>query len=151
MVPPYGFGIGDFIAGIQLIRAIVIAINGSHGAAKEFRDLMSELRSFETGLIHIRGYVINKVTVDQDNSRNPDADILQIISDCRAKIDDILDQVDRYQKRLGPAHKLYPSRFKDSIAKIKFHLFKMEDVGSWQRSLYMHTSSITLILTAQFT
>lgn len=150
MVVPFGFGIFDFVDGTMLIRDVIIALKESRGAAKEFRDLITELRSFETALLHVQGYVKSRVGDEQEQGQEADADIRRIISDCRAKIDDVLNQIDEYQKRLGPAHKIYSSRARDSIAKIRFHLFRKNDIANWQRSLYAHTMSITLILTAEF-
>jgi hypothetical protein len=67
---------------------------------------------------------------------------------CEDGIDDILKELDEYQSHLGPASKVHKSRVKDSIYKIKFILFKEEDVEEWERKMITHATSIVMLQTA---
>jgi hypothetical protein len=116
MPVPFGFGIGDFIAGVGLIVTTGNALRESVGSAELFRTLISELRSFGTTLIYVRRFA--ECAKQNNDERNQG--LAELIRVSRGAIDDILEKLDEYQRHLGPASKLYKSRVKDPLYKIKF-------------------------------
>lgn len=140
MPPAFGFGVGDFIAGVQLIVKVGNALRDSVESAEEFRSLIGQLHSFETALFMVRRYA-------EQHRNEGGAALDELVRVCRSAIDDILAQLDEYQKHLGPANKVHKDRLKDSASKIKFSLFKKDDIAKWQNTLSIHSLSIVMMST----
>jgi hypothetical protein len=50
----FGFSVGDFIAAIELVTTVIDALQASGTARAEYRELVSQLRSLETVLLHVK-------------------------------------------------------------------------------------------------
>ena len=59
MVTPFGFSVGDFVAGIELIRQLINALEDSAGSSSEYRDLIKELYSLERALLEVKHLDLN--------------------------------------------------------------------------------------------
>lgn len=101
----------------------------------------SLLRAFETPLIYVRQFA-------EQNEGDANPALTGLVRACEDGIDDILKELDEYQSHLGPASKVHKSRVKDSIYKIKFLLFKEEDIEEWERKMITHATSIVMLQTA---
>ncbi|KAK3898325.1 hypothetical protein C8A05DRAFT_38090 [Staphylotrichum tortipilum] len=48
----FGFSAGDFIAGLDLVATVIDALRESGDASRQYRELVRELHSLETALLH---------------------------------------------------------------------------------------------------
>jgi hypothetical protein len=132
--------VGDFIGGVELIVSIGNALRDSVGSAKHFKTLIVQLRSFETALFFVRRCA-------EQHEQDGGMALNELVRHSRRTIDDTFDQLDEYQAHLGPAPKVHKSRIKDSISKIKFALFKQDDIAKWENKTMDHSLSIIIMLT----
>ena len=139
----FGWSVGDLIAGKQIVAKISRALSESKGSANKFKDVVAQLRDFETVLKWVKEYAEECQRRGDEAAK---AVFLPIVNAGRDKIDGILDQLDSYQGHLGPASKLDKTRFLDTISKIKFTIFREKEIAGWQSSLTLSTASITIML-----
>jgi hypothetical protein len=111
MTVPFGFGLGDFLGGIQTIAQIGKALKDSGGSSEKFIELIKTLHAFETVLRWIAKRAEDRRNANS-SSTNPDyaddeglGDLQRLIAEGRKNIDDILDKVDKYHARLGSTSK----------------------------------------------
>ena len=141
----FGWSVTDLVGGIRMIVKISAALSDSMGSSKKFNDVITQLRVLETTLSFVRNHA---EMCERQGDERAKAAFLPIIDASREKIDSILEQLDGYQKHLGPASKLYKSRVTDTISKIKFTLFREKDILGWQTSLTMFCATLTAMLTS---
>ena len=90
----FGFSAGDLIAGINLIKDIIVALNGSRGAGPEYRELIDELYTLKKCLIEVK-------SLDLDDSQH--AQLVAIRSAagmCQRSIDAFGKKLVKYQPSL---------------------------------------------------
>ena len=51
---PFGVSVGDFVAGITLLKSLIDALDGTFGVKAEYRGLISELYCLERALVAIQ-------------------------------------------------------------------------------------------------
>jgi hypothetical protein len=138
--PGFGFSIGDFIAGIDLIITCVQAVQESKGATEEFLALQDELQSLNTTLNAIRNLELEEHAGKESVAVNAALEKLQHY------IDAFVKSVAKYQPWLQPGLR----GWRASVKKIKWVLCKKDDVIQFHQRLKRHTSSIqTLLATVQ--
>ncbi len=54
MLPTFGFSVGDFVAGINLVRELIKALEDSAGSSAEYLALIKELYSLERALLEVK-------------------------------------------------------------------------------------------------
>jgi hypothetical protein len=142
MVVPYGFAIGDFIAGIDLIFKIGKALKDSVGSRKEFKDLLDKFRAFEYPLIFVKRYTLQHRREIEANEA-----LMQMVMMFQEKIDEFLAQLDKYQAHLGPGFKTsFKDKSRANVAKIQFRLFKHEDIQRWTQDLVTYALSLNILI-----
>ena len=52
----FGFSVGDFVDGIELIRQVCNTLKSSGGSSKEYQDLIHELYSLERSLLEVKHF-----------------------------------------------------------------------------------------------
>ena len=50
----FGFSVGDFLAALELVSTVIDALRDNGEVANEHRELLRQLYSFETALIHVK-------------------------------------------------------------------------------------------------
>lgn len=156
MPVPFGFGLGDFLTGIQAISQIVASLRDANGSSQKFRELIRTLHAFETILRRIHLAADERLTIRtgtlsvDDANIGHTADLERLVSEGRNNIDTILKKIDTYHKLLGVDPKLYEtslkrgiSGIKVAIAKVKWKVLHDDDIAVWQRELELHNNSLT--------
>jgi len=140
MAVPFGFSIGDFIAGINIILTSVRAVRDGRGSAADYGALVSELESLEAGLS-----AIDNLRLQATASKEHTA-IKQATYRCQLGVESFVQTVAGYQRWLEPGvHGL-----RANLRKIQWAICKKDDVKRFRSQLERHSSSInTLLATLQ--
>ena len=124
MLPTFGFSVGDFFAGISLIRELIKALEDGAGASSDYRGLISELYGLERALLEVKA-----VRVDSTQQTEVAA-IKQVATQCQETITDFLKSLEKYQPSLR-AHGS-GSSWRDGLRKMQWALFKKEDIQKFR-------------------
>ena len=138
MLPPFGFSVGDFVSGINLIKDLIKALENSAGSSAEYRDLITELYSLERALLEVKH-------LDLDESQHSQGIALrQAAIQCQQAIDAFLHQIRKFQPALRAEGS--KSSWRDNLRKVEWALYKKEDVQKFRAQLNGHTASINILL-----
>jgi hypothetical protein len=134
----FGFSVGDFIAVIELVGTVADALRSSGNAGAEYRELVSQLLSLELELIQVKDLEFEESQYEQVVA------LRQAAAQCRRTIDGFLERVRKYQPTLGGAGSSL--KIKDWWMKIKWAVFKKDDVARFKADLLSYTENIQLLL-----
>jgi Fungal N-terminal domain of STAND proteins len=138
----FGFSVGDFISGIQLVRNLIKALKDSAGSSKEYLELIAELWSLESALVQV------KAAYGEVQAPAQRVALGQAVQTCQQCIDDFLKSISKYHHHLN-IHGT-KSTIRDGFRKIQWHLTKPKEIGAFHTSIAAHVSSIqTLLVTIQ--
>ena len=138
MLPPFGFSVGDFVSGINLIRELIKALEDSAGSSAEYRHLIQEIYGLERALLEVKH-------LDLEQSQLPQHVALkQVAVQCQATIDGFLNKIRKFRPALGNGGSR--SSWKDGLRKIEWALYKKDDVHKLRAQLNGHTTSINILL-----
>jgi STAND-like protein len=141
---PLGFGlsVGDFIAGINLIRNLIKALEEGAGSGQEYRELIRELYSLERALVEIK-----QLNVDESLNIQKNA-IEQAACQCQETISTFLAKLGKFH---GPLSLVGSgSAPRDVLRKMQWAVYKKEDIIKFRAQIAGHTSSLlTLLATLQ--
>ena len=138
MLPPFGFSVGDFVSGINLIRELIKALEDSAGSSADYVDLIRELYSLERALLEVKH-------LDLDESQEPqNLALRQAATQCQQTIDEFLQRTHKFQ----PALRAFGSKssWRDGLRKVEWALCKKDDVQKFGAQLLGHTTSINLMM-----
>jgi hypothetical protein len=134
----FGFSVGDFLAVLKLVGAVIDALRESSYASSSFRSLINELYALESALLRVK-------RLDLDGGHNADKVALrQAASQCQRTIDSFYEKVQKYQPHLQQDGT--DSRIKDAWAKIKWAICKKGDLETFRAEVRGYTSSIEILL-----
>ena len=128
----FNVSVGDFICVINLIIEILGALEQSHGAAAQFQDLMGTFESLKD--------VLNDVETLNCNS---DA-LSKALRRAELSVERFLKKIEPYQPSLQVGGT--KNKWKDALQKIKWALYRKEDVNTFRAEISIHLNSIQLIL-----
>jgi hypothetical protein len=134
----FGFSVGDFLAVLRLIGAVIDALRESSYASSSFRSLINELYALESALLHVK-------RLDLDDSHHVEMVALrQAASQCQRTIDSFYSKIQKYQPHLQQGGT--DSKIKDAWVKIKWAVCKKDDLDTFRAEIRGHTSSIGILL-----
>ena len=134
----FGFSIGDFIAALELVGTVIDALRESGQASTEYQELLRELFSLETALLHVK-----RLEVDESLHTELIA-LRQAAAQCQNTIDQFWTRIQKYQPHLGNLRT--SSRIRGGWVKIKWALCRKDDLREFKANLVGHTQSINIIL-----
>lgn len=138
MFPPFGFSVGDFISGINLIRELIKALEDSAGSSSEYRELFKELYALERALLEVK-------SLDVDPSQHTQqAALRQAATQCQETIDAFLQTVRKYQPAFSSG--LSRSGLKDGLRKIQWAFCKKDDVEKFRAKIRGHAAAVNMLL-----
>jgi hypothetical protein len=136
----FGFSAGDFIAGLEQVATVIDALRESGDSGRRYRELVRELYSLETALLHVK-----RLELHESQSAEKIA-LHSAASQCQITITDFWEKVQKYHPSLGKSGS--PSTIKDRWMKLKWAILKEEDVEKFKADLRGHTGSINLLLSS---
>jgi hypothetical protein len=139
--PAFSFSLGDFIAGIDLIRDLITALHDSAGAKFQYRRLIAELTNLECALIEIRDIKVDdfqKIALEQT--------VLQ----CQESIQDFLKRNEKFKTTLGTQTSGSKWSWRTDLRKIQWAMCSEDAVDELRAEITGHTLTInTLLMAAQ--
>ena len=141
MLPPFGFSVSDFIAGINLVRELIKALEDTAGSSSDYRELIKELYSLERALIEVKH-------LDLDESQfNQEIALRQAAAQCQETIDSFLKTIRKYQPTLSnPSNSSSKLGLRGGLRKIQWALCKKDDVEKFRAKISGHTAAISILL-----
>ena len=134
MVFPFGVSVGDFIAGIELIRKALNALEDSTGSSAEYKGIVRTFKSLEEAL---------KQATDLGASEHQAA-LREASARCAETIQEFLEKIHKFEPSLKNGGS--GMKWNDRFRKIQWSLYSKEDVRRSQAELQGHTASIQILL-----
>ncbi|OBT45081.1 hypothetical protein VE00_05174 [Pseudogymnoascus sp. WSF 3629] len=142
MAVPFGFSVGDIIAGIGVIKNSIQAFSDTRGATKDHKLLCDTLTRLCASLEAVRGLDIDPV----HDVRQMEA-IRQAVDQCQMCIDDFVCRITKY-KIIQPSIQLlsWESRVKAAAKKIQWALLKQGDLSKFKTDIQFQFDCISVLL-----
>ena len=138
---PFGFSIGDFIAGINLLIEAASSLSDTHGAQADYQGLCRQLQNLNTSLDCIK-------SLDIDTMQSMQATALEnTLNDCQQCVDDFI-RINRKFKDLGSVSRSQwsPDALKSHVRKVQWALWKKADVAKFQQTIQTHCAALQSLL-----
>ena len=147
MAAPFGFSVGVFVTLGSLIQTVVSALRSSRGAASDYQCLVQSLLSLSHSVRTCSAHFHNRAFDASDPAcRGDDASVLNAllyeVHVCEALLKKFMYEQQKYAESLLPGR---PSkRFRDEWRKVKWFLYRTEDVKRLHRDLISHSEAIQI-------
>jgi hypothetical protein len=142
MAVPFGFSVGDIIAGIGVIKNSIRALNDTQGATKDHKSLSDTLTRLCETLEAVRDLDIDP----EHNVRQREA-IRQAVDQCQRCIDDLICKIAKYNIiQPGMQHMTWESSVKAAAKKIQWALLKQDDLSKFKTDIQLQFDAITVLL-----
>jgi hypothetical protein len=138
MPAPFGFGIGDFIAVLQLVAILIDVLGKSSNTGTSFQGLLNELYALEAALLQVKRIDLKRYGIVRVTS------LRQAASQCQHTIDEFWKKVQKYQPHLQ--HGGTNSKVKDTWYRVKWALCKEADLEKFRAEIRGHTGSLEILL-----
>lgn len=140
--PGFGFSVGDFIAGVTLVRRLIRALNDSAGARASYRQLISELFDLDEALTGVSNLQLDPAQTAQKFA------LERVASQCQLSITTFLDQNAKFEISLGivSGQPVSISRWLASLHKIQWALCKDSAIQTLRNEIRGHTTTLNLLL-----
>ena len=111
--------------------------------------MIDQFRAFQTPLLYIKLYAEeHREEIEEMEEKARLREMLRLV---QTRIDDMLEELDKFQEHLAVDVRIPLKRQPKAIAtKIRFSLFKSNDIAKWESSLSLHASSLQLMLIVMF-
>jgi hypothetical protein len=134
----FGFSVGDFITGIQLVREVISSLQSCAGSALDYQTLVYELFTLERALLEVKSLRFEDCEAAQLDALKCAA------TQCQSTIDRFLAKIKKYQPSLNAQGS--GSKVRDGIRKIQWALCNKTDLEVFKAEVRGHAGSINLLL-----
>lgn len=139
--PGFGFSVGDFIAVAQLAMQIYQALNETKGARDHYRKTTELLRSLHVALISAFAVFYYPLSGESCPDTSQLNGMRYELECCKRLMDDFWIDYSKYTQSFLDGR---GNRFRDGWRKIKWTLFKREDVEILRKNLEGHVIAFRL-------
>jgi hypothetical protein len=147
MTVPFGFSIGDFVAGIGLVRDVIEALQTSSSSTARYQGLISELFTLERGLLEVKNLGLGDEQATQPERLDIEAlhGALRLTAvQCQDSITRLLGKVKKYEGHLSANGS--GSKWKDALRKVQWALLTDKDLEESRAEIRGHATMITMLL-----
>ena len=130
----FGFSVGDFVAGLSLLKSLIDALDGTYGAKTEYRGLIAQLYSLERALVAIKEIEVQEASREYDATQ-------QAVRGCRECIDKFILKIASYQSLTAGKSSII-----DQVRKITWAQCRKEDLHKFKEDLNIYVSAINVLL-----
>ncbi|USP81718.1 hypothetical protein yc1106_08992 [Curvularia clavata] len=140
--PAFGFSVGDFVAGIKLVKDLIDSLDEAAGAGPVYRRLIAELRSLERALNEVNNLRVHTSQACQKVA------LEQAASQCQDCIETFLRENNKFQATLSVQSTA--SRWRANLHKFQWAVCKQDAVCKFRAEIAGHVLTInTLLATIQ--
>jgi hypothetical protein len=136
----FGFSIGDFINGINLVKDVVQALSESRGSAREYAEPLTQLESLELAPNQIQ----SQFSDIQETSHR--VTLVDAVTACCGLVNHFLRSIEKYHPSLS--HKGPKSVWKETLRKIQWRLSMPEELVTFRGKISFHVNAIGILLHA---
>jgi hypothetical protein len=140
MVVPYGFGIGDVIAGIGVIKTSIEAFSDTRGAKQSHKALCEVLTRLCESLETVR-----KIETDTVYDAQQQEAVRQGVEQCQICIDGFMDKIAKY-KGIQVTSELWKDKLKKAVRKIQWALCEEGDITKFNCDIQLQLDSVSILL-----
>jgi len=138
----FGFSVGDFVTGINLLKNVIDALKDCGESTAEYRGLTKDLENLMTTLCQVQHLEFDESLLSERDALYKAASYVQGI------IEQFLDKNQKFHDPLSIGGS--GSRVRDAWKKVQWALCKKEDVAKFREQLRDCIGTINLLLaTAQ--
>lgn len=138
--PGFGFSVGDFIAGVSLVKKLIRALNDTAGSRPAYRKLISELLNLEEALTEI-----SKLRLSQDQESQK-LSLWHVAAQCESSIDTFLRKNSKFNESLGTQPSATRSVWRTNLHKMQWALCKDTAVDDLRTEIATHTATLNITL-----
>ena len=137
----FGISVGDFIAGINTLIAIVHSLSDTHGAQADYKELGSELQSLNSALDGVKA-------LSPDPTQAIDfSTLIAAVEKCRACVERFLQQNRKFKSLENtPGKKWSLATLKKRGRGVQWAIWKKDDVQRFRDQIQYHTGAIGMLL-----
>lgn len=137
--PAFGFSVGDFVAGVKLVKDLLDSLDEATGAGLLYRRLITELRNLERALTEVKNLRVHASQACQKIA------LEQAASQCQDCIEAFLLKNTKFQATLG----VQPTGFKwrTNLHKVQWAVCKQDAVEKFRAEIQGHVLTINTLLT----
>lgn len=138
--PGFGFSVGDFVAGVSLVRKLIRAINDTAGSRAAYRKLISELLNLEEALENI-----NSLQIALEHE--PQKLVMQrVVTECETSIETFISKNAKFSQSLGLQSSATLPSWRTNLHKIQWALCKDKAVDDLRTEIAAHIATLSLNL-----
>jgi hypothetical protein len=138
MAVPFGFSVGDFISGIDVLLTGIKAVRDVGGSSTQYQALASQLETLRTGLSSILFFDLEPQTSDVH------INLREAVASCEECIKSFVKTISKYQILLKPNTK----GWKAGLRKIQWAFCKEKDVIEFRQQITQRVCAIQLHISA---
>lgn len=143
MPVPFGFSVGDFIAGATLAYKLVNALSSSSQSAKQYRDLITQLN-----IIHKVLLQVEQIRAANQFSQSTVNALLFATNSANEQMINFLKENEKYMESLKAGGS--GNVVKDGLRKMKWSQLKLEEVKTLRETLSMMLMSVNCLVTTAY-
>ena len=137
----FGFSIGDFIAGINLLIDSVKSLDEAHGAKADYQELGRELSDLSNALDGIQTLSLSQVQVSHVNAVN------NAVDGCRLFIEGFVQRNSKFESLdSSPSKRWSLAAFKKGVLGIRWAIVKKKEVAKFRLDIQRHSDRILLLM-----
>ena len=141
MPVPFGYSVGDFIGGIELLLDGIKSLRDTNGARDDYRELIRELEHLKIGLGSVEALYIDSTQPVQYSAAKA------MVDDCLMCIDNFIQQNARFSSLDStPASRRTVTGIKDRWRMVQWALWKKTDVFRFKSQVQQHVEAIQMLL-----
>lgn len=139
---PFGFSVGDFIAGVNLLIDAVHSLSDTNGAQADYEELGRQLKNLRKGFECIEG-----LHLDGRQSAQASA-VGSALNDCRLCIDGFVKRNSKFKSLEATSEKQWSlAALKKQRKKMQWALWKKADVAKFRAAIQQHSDAVQMLLT----
>lgn len=138
--PGFGFSVGDFIAGVSLVKKLIRSLNDAAGSRAAYRKLISELLNLEDALTEIGKLQLGPAQEPQKLA------LRRVVRECEASIETFLLKNAKFNDSLGVQPVVTPPTWRTNLHKIQWSLCKDSAVDDLRTEIAAHTTTLNIKL-----
>ena len=142
----FGFSVGDFVAGIVLVKDLIRALDESSGSSAEYRNLINELESLKWAL-----ELLQELQIDE-SQRDRRRALEQVAFQCWNIIENFVRRTAKFNAALGDARaqnqpgQTQLSKWRVALKKAQWSLNKKEDIAKVRAEIMGHTLILNALM-----
>jgi len=137
----FGFSVGDFIAGAELVVKVVEAFSKTKGASSEYQSLVSDLNISQRTLLQLQS--MQGENIFCQGTLN---EIKYLVESGKKDMDEFLKRNEKYQESLRDGGS--GSAVKDGIRKIGWSFSRPKVVKELRSSLQLKMNTLNVLVSA---